>query len=839
MCALRRKGKPLIINKEDGLFREALTLYDKQEYKKALKILDGLTKKSPNHAESFALKGLALHYTGAKDEAESYVKKSLAKNEKNPVVNHIAGLYYRAVSNYKEAAKWYAAAIANGSTNKNILKDLSTAQSQIRDYKNLPRSRLDYLEDQPGFRANWTAAAVAHHLNKDYKAAEKVLNKIDELIASKLREEDYYEHSECLLYKNSIITESGDYEHALEDLLEIEKSDKVFDKLSLLEYKAKLYLLLGKKKESSLIYRQLLKVNPDCSHYYYLLDISLDTVNSSTRVRKALYEKLAKFYPKSDPPKYIPLTFLNGDEFIDCAKPYILNQLKRGVPSTFVNVKPLYKNSLKREAILKIVLEFFENEAEEVSPLTWCWTAYFLSQHYYYVKDYENSLKYINKAIEHTPTLVELYIVKARIFKRLNKLDEAAEIMNEGRLIDLQDRFINARTTKYYLRANNVDKAVETVSLFSKTDDENVNCITHLHTMQCNWFIIEAAECYYRLHKSTELKLKDLKQSDFEDEADYLSQKRVLEEQVNEYMGLSMKRFLAINKVYEDYYLDQVDFHSYCMRKGTPRTYMNMMEWADKLYHQPIYTRAISGVSKILFDILNEKKKLQKLAEKESESGVQKKDKKTKRGKKSDMKRIEQLIKETTAYSKDEDPLGTKFIEKINTSKNPIEKIDFIKYFDRLDKDLIETNIILFKSNFELGKFVLSLSSLNKIITLTKDTHPIITPFFLQLKLSLQNESIPSPINKIINVGLLKNFKEFMTITDSNELINTLITKYFEKSLNSFETGVAIIETVKLLDLMSTETVDFESVTSKLNELLASVKKNIDPYSSGLLEYYL
>ncbi|GMF06181.1 unnamed protein product [[Candida] boidinii] len=296
--------------------------------------------------------------------------KSLAKNEKNPVVNHIAGLYYRAVSNYKEAAKWYAAAIANGSTNKNILKDLSTAQSQIRDYKNLPRSRLDYLEDQPGFRANWTAAAVAHHLNKDYKAAEKVLNKIDELIASKLREEDYYEHSECLLYKNSIITESGDYEHALEDLLEIEKSDKVFDKLSLLEYKAKLYLLLGKKKESSLIYRQLLKVNPDCSHYYYLLDISLDTVNSSTRVRKALYEKLAKFYPKSDPPKYIPLTFLNGDEFIDCAKPYILNQLKRGVPSTFVNVKPLYKNSLKREAILKIVLEFFENEAEEVSPLT-------------------------------------------------------------------------------------------------------------------------------------------------------------------------------------------------------------------------------------------------------------------------------------------------------------------------------------------------------------------------------------------------------------------------------------------------------------------------------------
>ncbi|GMF54776.1 unnamed protein product [[Candida] boidinii] len=186
-----------------------------------------------------------------------------------------------------------------------------------------------------------------------------------------------------------------------------------------------------------------------------------------------------------------------------------------------------------------------------------------------------------------------------------------------------------------------------------------------------------------------------------------------------------------------------------------------------------------------------------------------------------------------------EDPLGTKFIEKINTTTNPIEKIDFIKYFDRLDKDLIETNIILFKSNFELGKFVLSLSSLNKIVTLTKDTHPIIAPFFLELKLNLNNEFIPSPINKVINVGLLKNFKEFMTITDTNELNSKLIAKYFEHSLNSFETGVAIIETGKLLDLMSTETDNFESVTSKLVESLATVKKNIDPYSSGLLEYYL
>lgn len=45
------------------------------------------------------------------------------------------------------------------------------------------------------------------------------------------------------------------------------------------------------------------------------------------------------------------------------------------------------------------------------------WTYYFLAQHYDYLKDTEKALNYIETAIEHTPTLIELFVTKGRIYK--------------------------------------------------------------------------------------------------------------------------------------------------------------------------------------------------------------------------------------------------------------------------------------------------------------------------------------------------------------------------------------------------------------------------------------
>lgn len=45
------------------------------------------------------------------------------------------------------------------------------------------------------------------------------------------------------------------------------------------------------------------------------------------------------------------------------------------------------------------------------------WTYYYLAQHYDHQKDSAKALQYINMAIEHTPTLIELFVTKGRIYK--------------------------------------------------------------------------------------------------------------------------------------------------------------------------------------------------------------------------------------------------------------------------------------------------------------------------------------------------------------------------------------------------------------------------------------
>ena len=51
------------------------------------------------------------------------------------------------------------------------------------------------------------------------------------------------------------------------------------------------------------------------------------------------------------------------------------------------------------------------------------WVWFFLSQHYDMIGDSELSLEYINKAIDHTPTHIELYMMKSTIYK-VCRMDE-------------------------------------------------------------------------------------------------------------------------------------------------------------------------------------------------------------------------------------------------------------------------------------------------------------------------------------------------------------------------------------------------------------------------------
>ena len=131
---------------------------------------------------------------------------------------------------------------------------------------------------------------------------------------------------------------------------------------------------------------------------------------------------------------------------------YLRPLLRKGVPSLFVSIKDLYSDISKRQVIESLALDYVSNlkahqsfskpelpdptsdssnnqpegdskEAEEFvelePPSALLWSLYFLAQHFDYCGQSVKALEYINAAISHTPTLVELLMTKARILKVL------------------------------------------------------------------------------------------------------------------------------------------------------------------------------------------------------------------------------------------------------------------------------------------------------------------------------------------------------------------------------------------------------------------------------------
>jgi peptide alpha-N-acetyltransferase len=82
--------------------------------------------------------------------------------------------------------------------------------------------------------------------------------------------------------------------------------------------------------------------------------------------------------------------------------------------------------------------------------------------------DYAQALRLLEQADSHTPTLPEINMARALVYKRAGDPEAAAKAMEDARLLDGQDRFLNGKAGKYWLRAGEVHKASETFGLFTK-----------------------------------------------------------------------------------------------------------------------------------------------------------------------------------------------------------------------------------------------------------------------------------------------------------------------------------------------------------------------------------
>lgn len=244
--------------------------------------------------------------------------------------------------------------------------------------------------------------------------------------------------------------------------------------------------------------------------------------------------------------------------------------LDKGVPSTFANLKHLYSDDYKRTTLPALVQEYLEGAGGEQANGDGSKgkgaALYFLAQHYNYSKsrDLARAMEYVDKAIELDPKNVDFAMTKARIWKHHGNLHKASEAMDHARALDTRDRYINTKAAKYQLRNNECDKALKTMGMFTKADTPG-GPLADLLDMQSVWFLTEDGEAHARLGN----------------------------------MGIALKRFHSVYNIFDVWQEDQFDFHSFSLRKGMIRAYVDMVRWEDHLRDHPMYTRVAIDAARV------------------------------------------------------------------------------------------------------------------------------------------------------------------------------------------------------------------------------------------------
>ena len=630
-------SKSTLPAREANVFKQVVRLYEGKNFKKAIKAADSILKKYPEHGETQAMKGLALNSLDRKAEARELVKHGLKLDMLSHICWHVYGLLHRSDRNYREAAKAYLNALRFDKDNQQILRDLSLLQIQIRDYEGLEETRRKLLSIRPNNKDNWIGFAVAFHLSGNYNTAVSVINTYQDMPKSSEEEDENplkksYELSELNLYKILLLEESGDYVSALKHLNDNESI--IVDFLGLQETRARLLSRLGKHDECAEQLHSLLEFNVDNVAYHQgIVNVAVLTsrlsrgesccgandvcgvekgplgkddfrkrLSVSTKISDkadvdvalSALDELTEKYPSNRVSARLALDILpSGDhpQFIARLDSYVRPFLKKGVPSLFSDLKTFYNDNTKalaagrlfenyKESLVsavcalppKLLANESNNEEEEEkqdkkSGNTLLWVYHYLAQHYDRIGTFSKALELVDKAIEEDTNEAACRQVKARILKHCGDNIGAMNTMNEVRKMELSDRYLNTKCTKYGLRADRIEESESWIGLFTR-DAENCG-IQALYEMQSMWFELESAESHMRCGDWSK----------------------------------AMKKFTAVDRHFADIIEDQFDFHNYCLRKVTLRSYVSLLRFEDSIRNHQYYERAAVGLIKVLLQI--------------------------------------------------------------------------------------------------------------------------------------------------------------------------------------------------------------------------------------------
>ena len=415
----------------------------------------------------------------------------------------------------------------------------------MRDLSGFVVTRHNILNLKSNGKINWLAFALAKHLTGDLRGAISVIDIYLGTLAEGSSELTRgFEASELALYRNRILAEIPDnYKEALDHLAVCEKV--VVDRTSLLitraTYQYKLGELADAKKTIMDVFDRGLIENFKIHSMFMCATLELDsaildaamklpgtrTLASMVKLTDEQKETLVEAYKTEIYPKFprskaavrIPMNLVDGERFDNTMDIFIRKGLVKGVPSLCKELSSFFliekdgkyevatdPVDIKQHATYSLVCKLVDgyistlksantllpdDEVEE-PPSTELWTMYLRAGLHELVAEYSEGIALLDKCLEHTPTAVDVYELKARLLKASGDMKSAVEVLDTGRNLDRQDRYINNQTTKYMLEAGMEKEALERISMFTKHEG---NPEVNLYEMQCSWYELGLAAC--------------------------------------------------------------------------------------------------------------------------------------------------------------------------------------------------------------------------------------------------------------------------------------------------------------------------------------------------------
>ena len=499
-------------------------------------------------------------------------------NLKSSKVWQFYALFYKEQKNYAQAVKCYTFANKYEPDNLNILKDLSNLLLYLGNFNDFAKYSLQCVSIKPALSVNWVQYSLAEYFLKDY---EKALHAIDSVLKSFEDTMKKQEMHEVLLFKSNILFKLNKYEECI-DLLEKNLDKWCVDRATFIE-KIIYSCIKTNNVEKGIKYcKMALKINPEnINTYLSYFNLKIKDLNFSkyedlfimeekSPKRKEIYDILVKeIEPELTKVKInekIKLGLLEDDEFKKSFSKYFYKNIKNNLPSFFNNIKFIYQYPQQKskipiiESILTSNISSIEKEqslTQEILslnldnsnlniPTTFIWVYYFSAQHFEIMGNSEKALEYINKAIKLTPSVVEFFMVKARILKHNLLYEESSIAMGKAKDLDLSDRYLNAKHAKSVVRNNDVDEGSKIMMEFVKNPLVEENMLRY----QCLWFKIETGIAYLKSGK----------------------------------LLLSHRMFKGILDNFKEMYEDQSDFYNYSLRRYMLCDFYSLINYTKNMY---------------------------------------------------------------------------------------------------------------------------------------------------------------------------------------------------------------------------------------------------------------